>query len=367
MKTLNIFLFIIFSALIIFPKILFAQEAPPTAPKVEVLEGVITDIVDEREVKVMGKKQLYQKLEVLITKGRLKDKKITVEMGTISTSSTIVYKRGDEVFVSSTKSLDGKEIFYISDYVRRAPLGILFSIFVLLAILIGGLRGAYSLIGLAFSFFIIFSFLLPQISKGQDPIFVAIVSSCFIIPVTFYLSHGLNKKTTAAIVGTVISLALVGILSGVFVAFGHLTGFTSEESTFLEVAKQGTINLKGLLLAGIIIGALGILDDITISQAAIVNQLKDATKSISFSELYSRSMEIGKDHIASMVNTLILIYTGASLPLLLLFINNSQPFSQVINYEIVAEEIIRTLIGSIGLILAVPITTLIACFFFNRK
>lgn len=164
-----------------------------------------------------------------------------------------------------------------------------------------------------------------------------------------------------------ISLIITGILAAVFIEAAKLTGFASEEAGFLQVVGEGTINIKGLLLAGIIIGVLGVLDDITISQSAIVFQLKEANRNFNSKDLYKRAMNIGKDHISSMVNTLVLVYTGASLPLLLLFVNNPYPFSQVINYEIIADEIVRTLVGSIGLVLAVPITTLIASTLAVRK
>ena len=157
-----------------------------------------------------------------------------------------------------------------------------------------------------------------------------------------------------------IALVITGFLAKFFVQVTRLTGYASEEAAFLQYARQGAVDIKGLLLAGIIIGTLGILDDITIAQAAIVQQLKQANKKMKPKELFSQAMRVGQDHIASMITTLILVYTGAALPLLLLFIDNPLPFSQVINYEIIAEEIIRTLVGSIGLITAVPITTFLA-------
>jgi len=195
---------------------------------------------------------------------------------------------------------------------------------------------------------------------GGNPIQIAIIGSLFIIPLTFYLSHGFNKKTTVAIIGTLIALVITGILANVFVEISKLTGFASENAAFLQVARGGTVNIRGLLLAGIIIGVLGVLDDITVSQSAVIFQLKKANPKLKQFDLYKKAMDVGQDHISSMVNTLILVYTGAAMPLLLLFINNPHPFSEVINYEIVADEIVRTLVGSIGLILAVPITTIIA-------
>jgi uncharacterized membrane protein len=224
-----------------------------------------------------------------------------------------------------------------------------------------------SLLGMALSFFIIFFYILPQISSGANPVEIAILGSLVIIPVSFFLSHGINKKTFVAIGGTLIALVITGILANIFVDSAHLTGFASEEAGFLQVAKQGVINMRGLLLAGIIIGVLGVLDDITISQSSIVFQLKEANNKLDANELYTRAMKVGQDHISSMVNTLILVYTGAALPLLLLFINNPHPFSEIIIYEIIADEIVRTFVGSIGLVLSVPITTFIATLVASKK
>ena len=328
----------------------------------ETLEATIVDILEEKEIKFefSEEKQLYQKLELLVTKGSLKDNKIIIENGSFPVANLRKYQINDKVIVNYGQDFEGNDFFYIADYIRRDSLFWLFAIFVTLVIIVAKWRGITSLLGMAASFFVIFKFILPQILAGSDPIQIAIIGSLFIIPFTFYLSHGFNRKTSIAIAGTAVSLVITGILANIFVNAAKLTGFASEEAGFLQVAGQGAINIKGLLLAGIIIGVLGILDDITISQSAIVIQLRKANPKLKFKELYKRAMDVGQDHISSMVNTLILIYTGAALPLLLLFINNPHPFLEIINYEIIADEIIRTLVGSIGLVLAVPITTLIA-------
>ncbi|RJR24314.1 YibE/F family protein [Candidatus Microgenomates bacterium] len=245
---------------------------------------------------------------------------------------------------------------------RRDSLLLLFCLFLVLVVSIAGIRGFMSVLGMGFSFLVIFLFVLPRISSGANPVMIAILGSFFIVPATFFLSHGFNKKTVVAIAGTVVALMFTGLLAGFFVDNARLTGFSSEEAGFLQFHHNGIINIKGLLLAGIIIGVLGVLDDITISQSAVVFQLKDSNPKIKKGELYKRAMSVGKDHISSMVNTLVLVYTGAALPLLLLFINNPRPFSEVINYEIIADEIVRTLVGSVGLILAVPVTTFFAVF-----
>ena len=330
--------------------------------KEETLEGQVSQILEEKQVTPMGAKesQLYQKLEIVVTKGSLKDKKITIENGNLPMSNLQKYKVGDELVISYSKDFEGNDMFYITDYVRRSALFWLFLIFVVMAVAIGRWQGMASLLGMGVSFLVIFKFILPKIYAGSDPVQIAILGSLVIIPATFLLSHGVNKKTIIAVVGTLISLIVTGILAHAFVEASKLTGFASEEAGFLQAYKPGLINIKGLLLAGIIIGVLGVLDDITISQSAIVQQLKAANPKLKAGELYKKAMAVGKDHIASMVNTLILVYTGAALPLLLIFIDNPHPFSEIINYEIIADEVVRTLVGSIGLILAVPITTFIA-------
>jgi uncharacterized membrane protein len=338
----------------------FAQEETSRVLQEETLEGKIVKILEEEIVIQAGEQNLYQELEVLITKGSLKDEKVIVEVGNIPLVGRPKYKEGEHVLISYSQDFEGNPSFYIADYLRRQSLLWLFLAFVVLTTVVAGWRGISSLLGMALSFLVIFQFILPKISIGVSPILAAITGSLFIIPITFCLSHGLNQKTTIAIVGTIISLIITGILASMFVDAAKLTGFASEEAGFLQVVKQGTVNMKGLLLAGIIIGVLGVLDDITISQAAIVHQLREANPKLKPRELYRKAMDVGKDHISSMVNTLVLVYTGAALPLLLLFINSPRPFLELINYEIVADEIVRTLVGSLGLILAVPITTFFA-------
>ncbi len=362
-----------------FPLVVVAQEDLPfnkdNSPgslvvseyKEETLEGKVTGILEEKQVLPAGGKeqQIYQKLEVLITKGSLKGKKIIVESGELPVVGLQKYKVEDKLVLSYFRDVEGEDTFYVTDYVRRDTLVFLFLVFTAMVILVGRLQGVTSLFGMAISFLIILKFILPEISKGKDPVQTAIIGSLIIIPVTFVLSHGFNKKTVVAIFATLISIVFTGILTSIFVEVSRLTGFSSEEAGFLQAYKGDLINIKGLLLAGIIIGVFGVLDDITVSQSAIVEQLKAANPKLRPGELYSKAMAVGKDHIASMVNTLVLVYTGASLPLLILFVDSSRSFLEIINLEVVAEEVVRTLVGSIGLVLAVPITTLIASLAFS--
>jgi uncharacterized membrane protein len=343
----------------------YAQELQ--SPKEEVLEGRVIEILKEDVVTQAGNQNLYQKLKVLITQGSLKDKEIEIEVGDIPIIGLPKYQVGDDILITKSLGLGNKEIFYLTDFVRRKYLLWLFLIFVILAVVVGRWRGVTSLLGLGISFLVIFVFILPQINVGRDPVTIAIIGSLAIVPLSFYLSHGFNQKTTVAMMGTLVALVITGVLAKYFVELARLTGYASEEASFLQSARPGIVNIKGLVLAGIIIGALGVLDDITVAQSAVVQQLKGANPKIKLKELFWRAMDVGQDHIASMVNTLVLVYTGAALPLLLLFINNPQPLSQVINYEIITEEIVRTLVGSIGLITAVPITTFLAAYWGMMK
>jgi uncharacterized membrane protein len=213
---------------------------------------------------------------------------------------------------------------------------------------------------MALSFLVIFRLVLPQIIAGADPVAAAIVGALLIVPVTFYLSHGLSRKTTVAVGGTLIALVVTGLLAQFFVEYARLTGLASEEAAFFALSGAEKVDLQGLLLAGIVIASLGVLDDITVSQASIIEELRRANETLSSRELYARAMRVGRDHIASAVNTLVLVYAGASLPLLLLFVVGGRPFLEIVNYEFIAEEIVRTLVGCVGLVLAVPFTSALA-------
>jgi len=312
------------------------------------VEGKITKIIKET-----GK---YQRLEILIG-----GKKVVVENGKDQQTGLKIFRVNDQIILKQAQTPSGTR-YFISDYVRRDSLLILFILFIVTVVLVAKKRGIASLLAMLVSFTVIFGYILPNLANGQDPLSVAIAGSLVIVPLTFVLSHGLNRKTIVAIIATFLALIITGLLAVLFVNLTRLTGFSSDEASFLHLAEKGTLQMRGLLLAGIIIGVLGVLDDVTISQAAIVFQLKKTNPNLSFTELVKKTMDIGHDHISSMVNTLVLVYTGASLPLLLLFINNPQPLTQIINYELIAEEIVRTLVASIGLVISVPLTTLLASY-----
>jgi len=365
--SMRLFLFLLCCFSFVVPLPVQAQN-PNTPQEQEIMEGEISRIVVDNEMEVMGKLQRHQILEIHITRGSQKGQTVTVEHGDLPLASLPVYQVGERVKVSRVTDTEGGEVLYISDYVRRGALLPLFLIFVFCAIGVARWRGVMSIISMGYSFLIILYGVLPGILAGNDPVLVAVLGALAIVPVTFYLSHGVNKKTTASIIGTVFSLIITGILTAVFTQWAHITGTASEEASYLQVYLPGAIHLRGLLLAGIMIGTLGVMDDITISQASVVEQLRLAS-SAPIRDVFRRAMEVGRDHIASLVNTLVLVYAGASLPLLLLFVHHPSgiSFMDALDLEIVAEEIVRTLVGSIGLIIAVPLTTLIACWFLPSK
>jgi len=254
----------------------------------------------------------------------------------------------------------GQPTFYnIRDLERGRPMLALTALFALAVIAFGRWQGLRSLVALACTFAVIVGFVVPAILRGRSPVPVALVGAMAIMLISLYLAHGFGRKTTAAVVGTALALGLTAALTTGFVELASLTGLASQDA--LNASFQvGGISLRGLLLAGIIIGGLGVLDDVTVSQASVVFELRRADPAAGFGELVRGALVVGRDHIAATVNTLFLAYAGASLPLLVLFVSGGDALSTVATAEAVAVEVVRTLCGSVGLIAAVPLTTLLA-------
>ncbi|MGH3440539.1 MAG: YibE/F family protein [Nitriliruptorales bacterium] len=270
-----------------------------------------------------------------------------------------VFDAGDRVRVGIASAPGEDPNYYVADFARIRPLLVLVLLFFAVAVAIGRWHGVRSLVGLATSLAVIVAFIVPAILAGENPFLVAVVGALAVMLVTLYLAHGLTVKTTAAVVGTASALALTAILGLVFVEIAELTGFSSEEANLARFAIQG-LDLRGLVLAGLVIGALGVLDDVTVSQASTVFAVHDANPDQGWGDVFRRAMAVGRDHIASTVNTLVLAYVGASIPLIVLFTSSGSPVGEIANAEVVAEEIVKTLVGSIGLISAVPLTTALA-------
>lgn len=249
--------------------------------------------------------------------------------------------------------------YSVSDIERGFPLALLAGIFAAVVIAVGRLRGITALVALAVSFGVLSLFILPAILRGDSPLLVAVVGGSAILLASLYLCHGLNARTSVAVVGTLCSLFLIAVLGSWFVDWTHLTGNTSDETGVIH-SLYPHIQLKGILLAGIVIGSLGVLNDVTVTQTSAVWELRSADPGASWRTLYASGMRIGRDHIASVVNTLVMAYAGAALPLLLLFSIARSGVWQVASSELVAEEVVRTLVGSVGLVASVPLTTLLA-------
>jgi uncharacterized membrane protein len=287
------------------------------------------------------------------------DEEASLALGTSALDPGL--EAGDAIRVSRAAPAPGASSpsYTFVDFERRSPMLWLVIAFAALVIVFGRLRGALSLLGLAASLAVIVVFVIPGILDGKSPLAVAIVGSLAVMLLTIPLAHGLGPKSLAAILGTTASLALVAALALAFTELTHLTGLASEESALLQI-NEVNVSFDGLLLAGMVIGALGVLDDVTVSQASTVLALRRVNPGLRFAELYRRSIDVGRDHVSATVNTLVLAYVGASLPVLLLFGSGGLGFVDAVNVELVAQEVVATLVGSIGLIAAVPITTALA-------
>lgn len=275
--------------------------------------------------------------------------------------ASVKLRVGDQIYVTEVGDPRGEPTYGFYEFRRERPLLLLFVAFVLVAVAVGRRSGARALVALALSIGVLIKFILPAIVAGSDPLLVALVGASAVMFVALYLSHGINVRTTSALLGTVASLAITGLLAKLAVDAAQFTGLSGEEAFYLR-ATSGQLDLRGLLLAGIIIGALGVLDDVTVTQASAVWELHQANPSLGFAGRFTAAMRIGRDHIASVVNTLVFAYAGAALPILLLFTGARTPFGELMNGEPVATEIVRMLAGSIGLMAAVPITTALTSF-----
>lgn len=271
---------------------------------------------------------------------------------------------GDDVIVVAAESPDGKS-YSIVDHQRGHEMVLLAVAFVLALVTFGRWRGVSALAGLVVTFCLLLFFVVPAILDGQPPLLVAIVGSSAIMLTVLYLTHGWAVSTTVAVLGTLISLTLTGLLSAVTVSALHLTGITDDISN--AVGSGHSVNMEGLLLAGIVIGSLGVLDDVTVTQAATVDELARANPAYGARLLYRAASRVGRSHIASVVNTIVLAYAGSSLPLLVLIVADNGGLGSVVTNQVLAQEIVRSLVATLGLIAAVPVTTGLAALAARRS
>lgn len=316
--------------------------------------------IAEAQVVSIQKTGKISNVTLKITSGKYAGKTYIFEDGAIALAYHITYRPGDRVIATISDNSHGGQTAFISDFNRQPQILTLFALFFIVIVVVARRQAITSFIGMLISLYVIAQIIIPSIIAGTNPFTITMIASLIIIPVTYYLSHGFNKKTTISVIATFITLIIVAALSYFFTSWMRLTGFESEEASFLTLSYGNSINILSLLLAGMLIGALAVLDDITISQASIVESLRKSNNRLTKRQLYRHAMDVGRDHVSSLVNTFILVYVGASFPLVLLFYNTPTPLNLIMNQEIIATEIVRTLVSSIGVVLAVPITTYIA-------
>jgi uncharacterized membrane protein len=274
--------------------------------------------------------------------------------------STPRFAVDDEIVLSygGGNATDGGS-YQLVDFQRDVPLALLAGLFAVAVLVLGRWQGLKALGALVISFVVLVFFVLPAIIAGESPLLVAVVGAGVIMFVVLYLTHGLSARTSTAVLGTMVSLTLIGVLGALWAAFANLTGLDEDTATLVGLLDR-SIDTRGLLLAGVVIGALGVLDDVTVTQTSAVWELRAANPSLTRGQLYAAALRIGRDHVASAVNTLVMAYAGAALPLLLYSSISGVGIGNILTSQAVAQEIVRTLVGSIGIVAAVPVTTALA-------
>lgn len=348
--------------------VVFAEQPPSeafTPPDIQYVRARVVT-VDKAYTKIVnGYPNTYQHISFTILEGKKKNETLTVEVNTqINSNFKERLQPGEAVVLTIEQGSDGKEHITVADRFRLNRMWYLVFVFVFFIVLMTGKKGVGAIAGLIISLGIILFYIIPQILNQQDPLQISITGACMILFTSTFLAHGVSKKTTIAVVATFISLCITYLLGILFVSFAHLAGLGTEDSYMLAVSSHHSINAKGLLLGGIIIGTLGALNDITTTQVAAIFALVKANPKQSFGRLIGHGLSIGREHILSLVNTLVLAYAGSSLPVFVFLIINPQqlPYWTILNSESMSEEIVRSLVSSLGLMAAVPIATLLAAY-----
>lgn len=349
--------------------LIFAYLANQTPAKQSITIGYSEDTVKAEVVSILEQgtvqlgevNQTFQVAKLRVLEGDYQGHDYTIEYGKnyIYTSDYLL-KPGEEIYVSVGQMPDGETSIIFIDFVRTNALLILGLVFVLVCVLVSGWKGVRSLIGIGVSVLVIIFFIIPQILKGQNPILISLIGSIFFLAVTQYLVFGWTLKTHISIFSILICILITGIIAFIFVDLAHLNGMGDENSMYI-LQKFNYLNVKNLLIAGIIIGSLGLLDDLVVGQTSAVIEIYRADPEMKFTQRLKRAMNIGRDHVAATVNTLVLAYLGASISLFLLFSNSNTPVATILNFNYLAEAIVRSLVGTIGLFISVPVTTVLAC------
>lgn len=363
--------FVMFIMILLMPVAASADATMNMPAETEHVKAEVIEIVDEQHDMDLGSGMIIdiQTFRAKILTGDNKDGVIEIENTMLGNPAYDLWvSEGDKILVVLETSENGTLNGYLMDYARDTYLYILLGIFILLLVVIGGRQGVKALITLAFTVLLIGYFMLPMLFKGHSPVLLALLTSFIASTVTFIIISGWTKKSYAAILGTLGGLAAAALLSIAITYLANLKGMSGDEEQMLMYIPQAVnFNFRGLLLAGIIIGALGAVTDVTMSIASSMDEIYKQNPSLTMKELITSGMNVGKDIMGAMSNTLILAYAGASIPLFLLLMAYEQPFVKLINMDFLATEVVRSLSGSIGLILAIPITALIAGFLLKSE
>ncbi|MDQ1301100.1 MAG: hypothetical protein QG637_1021, partial [Chloroflexota bacterium] len=322
------------------PAAAFAQPAVSGA-----LEGRIIAVLAEEQMLIAEQAQPVQRILVEITSGERRGERVELMHGQTGMLTDATRVRGGERVLLESSLGPAGERLYISDFVRFPALLGLAALFVVAVIAVGRWVGLRALASMGVSVLAIAGFIIPGIMAGNDPLLICTVGALLLMMASLYLVYGWTWKTHAALAGLTISLAATALLAVLFADLGRLAGLGSEEAGFLVRLGQFKINLRGVLLGGIVVGAVGVLDDVAVGQASATFELIRANPQLRWAQLFGHSMVIGRDHIASLTNTLLLAYVGASLPLFLLMAGLNISLAQTLNREFIAEEIVRTLVG----------------------
>jgi uncharacterized membrane protein len=339
------------------PSTLFAQEIHNEYQgtwKAKVLE---VQAEEERLIPGTDTSHTYQTVNVAILTGPQAGEVVTIE------NDYLELERGDRFYFNHNVYLDGTEVYSVVSIDRSFALLVLMAVFVGVLVLFGGWQGVRSLLALAGSFLAIFYILLPGIVSGWDPLVASILVAGGVLFAAIFFTHGFTRESVVAYAGTMVAVLLTGVFAVCAVYGADLSGFADEASVYLNFNTSGSINFTSLLLGAIIIGVLGVLDDVAITQAAVVSELYHNNPTLSRRGAYRRALRVGREHVSALVNTLALAYTGASLPLLLHFYISASSVGMALNAELFATEIVRIIVGSVGLVLTVPLVTLLAVWY----
>lgn len=339
----------------------YAQEAYQELKEVVKAEVVSIVSESEREVTGTGTTVLVQTLHARINSGVREGAVIEFD------NDLLELKEGDAIFLNRLVTINGSEYYVFKDVDRRMYLLILAVLFATLLLVFAGKQGLRALLSLIASVGAILFILVPALLAGYNPALASLLIAGAILALALFGTHGINPRSTIAFFGTFSAVMMTCGIAALFVHLTRLTGFGSDASIYLNFSTGGSLDFAGLLLGSIIIGILGVLDDVSITQASVVQELKHANQALGLKDLYTRAIRVGRDHVGSLVNTLALAYVGVSLPLVLLYANAGSEAYLSLNQEVIAAELVRIFVGSIGLILAVPLTTIFAAWWFSTR